>query len=253
MEIIDAHCHLDFEAFDTDRSAVMSRASEAGIEKIVVPGVSAENWPRIHALCSQDSRLHACYGLHPYLTEKHSDQDIDTLSNWLDSHESVAIGECGLDYRKGQSPKQKQLHFFEAQLRIATDCDLPVVIHSVKATEDVIQTVRKFNSIRGMVHSYSGSYEQALQLIDLGFYISISGQITYDKARKLRATASDIPLESMLLETDAPDQPDAEHVKQRNEPAYIVNVLDTLVDLRDETKEEIAKQTTANAKALFKI
>jgi len=117
MKIIDAHCHLDFEAFDTDRSAVMSRASEAGIEKIVVPGVSAENWPRIHALCSQDSRLHACYGLHPYLTEKHSDQDIDTLSNWLDSHESVAIGECGLDYRKGEPPKQKQLHFFDAQLR----------------------------------------------------------------------------------------------------------------------------------------
>ena len=253
MEIIDVHCHLDFEAFDADRSDVMSRASEVGIKKIVIPGVSAENWARIHALCSQDDRLYACYGLHPYLTGKHSDDDIDALSKWLDSHESIAIGECGLDYRRGQSPKEQQLHFFEAQLRIAADRDLPVVIHSVKATEDVIQTIRKFSGIRGMVHSYSGSHEQALQLIDLGFYISIGGPITYDKARKLRATASNIPLESMLLETDAPDQPDAEHFDQRNEPAYIVNVLDTLVDLRDETKEEIAKQTTTNATALFKF
>ena len=253
MEIIDAHCHLDFEAFDADRADVLTRASEAGINKIVIPGVSARNWPRIHDLCNQDNRLHACYGLHPYMTGEHSDSDIDALSQWLNTHESVAIGECGLDYRKGQSPKEQQLHFFEAQLHIALERGLPVVIHSVRATEDVIQTVKKFNGIRGMVHSYSGSYEQALQLIDIGFYISFGGQITYDNATKLRTTASKIPLANILLETDAPDQPDAKHSNQRNEPAYIVNVLDTMVELRDETKEEIANQTTINAKALFKI
>ena len=253
MEIIDAHCHLDFDIFDDDRSDVITRASKAGISKIVIPGVSASNWPRIHTLCEQDDRLHACYGLHPYYTDQHSDSDIDALSAWLETHECVAVGECGLDYRKNQAPKEQQLYFFEAQLKIANEHKLPVVIHSVQATQDVIQTVKKYSGIRGMVHSYSGSHEQALQLIDLGFYISIGAQITYDKAIKLRATASKIPLESILLETDAPDQPDAEHINQRNEPAYIVNVLDALAELRNETKEEIAKQTTNNAIALYGI
>ena len=129
----------------------------------------------------------------------------------------------------------------------------PVVIHSVRATEDVINLIKNYSGLKGMIHSYSGSYEQALQLIDLGFHISFGGALTYDNARKLRATASDIPLGSILLETDAPDQPDAEHFNQRNEPAYLVNVLQCLSELRDEPIEEIAAQTTANAKALFQI
>ena len=143
--------------------------------------------------------------------------------------------------------------FFNAQLDIAHAINKPVVIHSVRATEDVINSIKNYPGLRGMIHSYSGSYEQAKQLIGLGFYISFGGAITYDNARKLRATASDIPLGSILLETDAPDQPDADHFNQRNEPAYLVNVLKCLSELRDEPIEEIAEQTTRNAQELFGI
>ncbi len=251
--LIDAHCHLDFPAFDNDRAAVIARANGLGIRQIVIPGVKRDCWERISELCDSNTRLFPCYGLHPYFANEHSDNDLHQLSAWLDAHDCVAVGECGLDYRKQQADRQRQLVFFEAQLEIAHRHDKPVVIHSVRATADVINAITRYPGLRGMVHSYSGSYEQAMALIGQGFYISLGGAITYDRARKLRATAARIPLTSILLETDAPDQPDAEHHQQRNEPAYLVNTLECLSALRGESKEEIAEQTTANARALFQI
>ena len=251
--IIDSHCHLDFDDFNSDRNAVIERARNKGIKQIVIPGVKRHNWHFIREICDNDPQLHACYGLHPYLAGEHTDDDILQLRQWLDNNDSVAVGECGLDYRKGQADKNLQLKFFNAQIDIAHAIDKPVVIHSVGATEDVINSVKQHPGLKGMIHSYSGSYEQAKQLIDLGFYISFCGAITYDNARKLRATASDIPLASILLETDAPDQPDADHFSQRNEPAYLVNVLKCLSELREEPIEEIAAQTTKNAQELFGI
>jgi len=252
-DIIDSHCHLDFDSFDSDRNAVIERARSNGIKHIVIPGVKRSNWNRIRSISDSNTRLHACYGLHPYLAGEHTDDDITQLRHWLDTNDCVAIGECGLDYRKDQADKSVQLKFFNAQIDLAHMTGKPVVIHSVRATEDVINTIRIHPGIRGMIHSYSGSYEQAMQLIYLGFYISFGGAITYDNAKKLRSTASRIPLESILLETDAPDQPDADHFSQRNEPAYLVNVLKCLSELRDEPIEEIAAQTTGNAQELFGI
>lgn len=252
-DIIDSHCHLDFDDFSSDRNAVIERARSKGIKQIVIPGVKRDNWHFIREICDNDPQLHACYGLHPYLAGEHTDDDIIQLKHWLNNNDCVAVGECGLDYRKNQADKNLQLKFFNAQLDIAHIIDKPVVIHSVGATEDVINSIRHYPGMRGMIHSYSGSYEQAKQLIDLGLYISFGGAITYDNARKLRATASDIPLGSILLETDAPDQPDAEHFNQRNEPAYLTNVLKCLSELRDESIEEIATQTTRNAQKLFNI
>lgn len=252
-DIIDSHCHLDFDDFNSDRNAVIERALSKGIKQIVIPGVKRNSWQFIREICDNNPQLHACYGLHPYLAGEHTDDDITQLRHWLDNNACVAVGECGLDYRKDLADKNLQLKFFNAQLDIAHAINKPVIIHSVRATEDVINSIKHYPGMRGMIHSYSGSYEQAIQLIDLGFYISFGGAISYDNARKLRATASDIPLGSILLETDAPDQPDADHFNQRNEPAYLVNVLKCLSELRDETIEEIATQTTANAKALFGI
>ena len=250
-ELVDSHCHLDFEAFDSDRSAVIERARNSGISHIVVPGVQRKSWGTIRKICENDDRLHACYGLHPYLAAAHDDADLGRLDDWLGMHSCVAVGECGLDYRKGQADRPVQMKFFSAQLAHAID--KPVVIHSVRATEDVIKAVSRYQGLSGMVHSFSGSYEQAMRLVDLGFYISIGGAATYDRATKLRATAGRLPLEAMLLETDAPDQPDAAHHNQRNEPAYLVNVLECISSLRDEPVEQIAAQTTLNAKALFRI
>ena len=252
-DIIDSHCHLDFEDFDSDREEVIERARDKGIKQIVIPGVKRSSWHVIREICDKNLHIHACYGLHPYLAGEHTDDDIIQLRYWLDNNDNVAVGECGLDYRNNQADKSVQLKFFNAQIEIAHTASKPVVVHSVHATEDVINLLRRYPGIRGMVHSYSGSYEQAMQLIQLGIYISFGGAITYHNAKKLRAIAGKIPLDSILLETDAPDQADADHFSQRNEPAYLVNVLKCLTELRDEPIEEIAAQTTRNARELFGI
>jgi TatD DNase family protein len=250
--MIDAHCHLDFEAFDDDREAVIERASAAGIEHIVIPGVKSEHWNRIAELCEQPN-LHACYGLHPYHVNQHKNIDLLKLDQQLSTQDCVALGECGLDYREGQAEKPLQLKFFTAQLGIAQEHNKPVVIHSVHATEDVIQLLKKYPELTGMIHSYSGSIEQARQLIDMGFYISLGGSITYPQATKARKVAAAIKLDGLLLETDSPDQPDAAHKNQRNEPAFLSNVLACLAEIRTESATEIARQTTMNAQSLFGI
>ena len=259
--LIDAHCHLDFDLFDNDRTEVMQRAEENNISDIIIPGTEKIYWDRIRNLCTGHSseqssswpQLHACYGLHPYWVSENNRRDIESLKVYIDTSNPVAVGECGLDFRPQQADKKTQLHFFETQLNIAADARLPVVIHSVRATETVIQLIKKFKTPGGMIHSFSGSTEQARQLIDLNFYISLGGSVTYDNAKKIRKVAKEIPLTSLLLETDAPDQPDQKNQGKRNEPAYLVNTLEVISELREESAEAIATQTTTNAKTLFNI
>lgn len=259
--LIDTHCHLDFEAFDNDRAEVMQRAYANDISDIIIPGTERIHWDRIKDLCSADTgeqppgqpRLHPCYGLHPYWVCEKNRPDIEALIDYIDINRPIAVGECGLDFRPRQADKKTQLYFFETQLGIAADARLPVVIHSVRATETVIQLIKKNNSLRGMIHSYSGSLEQARQLIDLNFYISLGGSVSYDNASKIRRVAKEIPLTSLLLETDAPDQPDKINQQKRNEPAYLLNTLDVISGLRKQPAETIALQTTSNARDLFDI
>lgn len=252
-QLIDSHCHLDFEVFDNDRTQVLQRAKDNNISDIIIPGTEKTCWHRIRSLCENNPQLHACYGLHPYWLHRQNKQDIQQLNQYIETNRPVALGECGLDFRPQQADKKTQLYFFEAQLDIAVNQQLPVVIHSVKATETVIQIIKKFKNISGMMHSYSGSYEQAEQLIALNFLISVSASITYDKAKKIKAVVKEIPLTSLLLETDAPDQPDQKNAGKRNEPAYLVNTLDAITLIRKESKESITEQTTRNARALFDI
>jgi TatD DNase family protein len=274
--LVDTHCHFDFEIFDKDREQVLQRAKDNHITDIIIPGTQKKYWDRINHLCASNKekinradikrrgikrrniKLHACYGLHPYWTEWHQLQDIETLEKYLAKNESVALGECGLDFRpqhinNKNSVKKIQTEFFEAQLDIAKNLQLPVVIHSVNATEDVIQSIKKFKNLTGMIHSYSGSTEQAKQLIDLNFLISIGGSVTYDQAKKIKKVVSGIPLSSLLVETDAPDQTDQHNQKKRNEPAFLINTVKEISRLRNETEQSIAEQTTINARRLFKI
>lgn len=252
-KLIDSHCHLDFEVFDDDREKVLQRAKDHNISDIVIPGTEKKYWERINQLCTKHSQLHACYGLHPYWIKSHDKQDVTALDNYISHNPAIALGECGLDFRAEQADKKTQLFFFEAQLAIAENCQLPVVIHSVRATEIVIQTIKKYKNIKGMIHSYSGSAEQALQLIDLNFHISLGGSVTYDNAKKIRATAKSIPLTSLLIETDSPDQADQKNFGKRNEPAYLINTVNTIAELRQVSAEVIAEQTTINAKKLFTL
>ena len=253
ISLIDAHCHLDFAVFDDDRDHVIQRALTRGIESIIIPGTQRQYWDRVNKLCANNDHLYPCYGLHPYWVKLHKLQHITQLDNYIEDNQAVAIGECGLDFRTDQADRERQLLFFQAQLEIAHTRNLPVVIHSVRATEKVIDIIKQFDGLTGMIHSYSGSLEQARRLIDLGFYISLCGNVTFENASKIRKTAKHIPLTSLLLETDAPDQPAKEYYGQRNEPAYIINTLNTIAELRQISTEEIAAQTTTNAHRLFGI
>ncbi|MDH5485158.1 MAG: TatD family hydrolase [Gammaproteobacteria bacterium] len=249
--IIDSHCHIDFEDFDSDRDQVIHNANRAGVEKIIVPGITARNWQRQHDICQQYTGLYAAFGLHPYFLEQHQQQHIDALKQWIEQHDTIGIGECGLDFFLPELDKDTQQFYFYAQLELALEKQLPVVIHARKATEQVIQAIKQRPGLRGMIHSYSGSYEQATQLIDLGFFISLGASITYDNATRIQKIASQLPLEHLLVETDAPDQAGGVHRGKRNEPGFIVEVVEGLACIKGLSRENIIQQTSLNAMTLF--
>ena len=251
--IIDSHCHIDFNEFNADRDDIIARAHQAGIQHIIVPAIASDSWPRVKTVCAQYDGLHPAYGLHPYFLEQHSETDLTTLRDWVEQEHPIAIGECGLDYYLKDLDRDRQLHFFDAQLAMASEYNLPVIIHARKATQQVIEQLKHYPDLRGMIHSYSGSLEQAQQLIQLGFYLSFGGAITYEKATKLRAIASQIPDHALLIETDAPDQPPSRYLGTRNQPDYISEVICTLAELRNSSQQQIIEITRQNTQTLFSL
>jgi TatD DNase family protein len=251
MVLVDSHCHLDVREFDRDRDAVVSRARAAGVRDIVVPAIEAAGWPGLRDACAGDPYLHACYGLHPLRLDDHEDAHLDDLGDWIEREAPVAVGECGLDYFVDGLDRVRQMRLFRAQLRLAREHDLPVVVHARRAVEDVIIALRDTGDLRGVVHSYAGSEEQARQLCDIGFHIGLGGPVTYARAKRLRRIAAAVPVGQLLLETDAPDQPDCESQGQRNEPAKLPRVLEEIATLRDMAPAALAEATTGNAARLF--
>jgi len=251
--IIDSHCHIDFEAFDEDRKQVIQRANQAGVKKIVVPGVLNDTWDKIISCCNEFTCLYPCFGLHPYFINKHQPVHLTNLKNYIDKQQPVAVGECGLDFFIKNLDINQQVFYFEQQLDIALEFNLPVVIHARKSTESIIKAIKKRPGLRGMIHSYSGSYEQALQLIKLGFYLSFGGPVTYEKSTRLRKMLQKLPLDSILIETDAPDQPTANAKNSRNEPLFIVDVIESIAGLLNTSTDEISYITSKNAGELFKL
>lgn len=253
FELIDSHCHLDLPAFDDDRTEVVDQAHKSGVKAMVIPAVSADRWRTLADLVSGSPDLYPAYGLHPMFMHEHEAGDIDKLEQFLDVHHAVAIGECGLDFHRGREDAPAQTRLLEAQLNIARERELPVILHARKALQEVMQCLKKVGDLRGVVHSFSGSPEQARQLWDLGFHVGIGGVVTYARAKRLRRIVADMPLEWLLLETDSPDQPLCGHQGQRNEPARLVEVLACIADLRQQDPGEIAAQTVANTRRLFGI
>jgi TatD DNase family protein len=251
--LIDSHSHFDDRSFDPDRDAAWQRAREAGVEAQIIPAVTAADWPRVKEVCQRYTGLYPAYGLHPMFCHVHREQDLAALQQWLQVEKPVAVGECGLDYYIENPDKEQQQHIFEAQLELAQEHKLPVIIHARKAVEEVIQTLRRYPNVRGVLHSYSGSEEQALRLIELGFKMSFGGPVTFPRASRLRKLVSRLPLEAILLETDSPDQPDSSHRNQRNEPAYLPLILQEISSLRQEPPELVEETTSDNTKALFGI
>lgn len=251
--LVDSHCHLDAAEFDADRPTVVSRAHAAGVSQQVVPAVDAAHWPKLRDVCGTDAGLFPAYGLHPMYLREHQPAHLDELRDWIDRERPVAVGECGLDFFVEGLDADAQRSYFEGQLQLAREFDLPVIVHARRAVDAVIATVKRVGKLRGVVHSYSGSAEQARQLFDLGFLIGLGGPVTYERANRLRQLAASVPLESLLLETDAPDQPDARHRGERNEPARLPFVCETIAALRGAGPDEIASATAGNARRLFAL
>jgi TatD DNase family protein len=251
--LIDSHAHFDDASFDGDREAALARAEAAGVEAQIIPAVKADWWPRIKQLCQNHPGLHATYGLHPMCLDDHLPQHLDQLQSWIEQERPVAIGECGLDfYIEDPQPETQQI-YFERQLELASQYQLPVIIHARRSVETVILTLRRYPGLSGVLHSYSGSEEQANQLIDMGFYLSFGGPITYARSKRLHKLVKHLPLNAILLETDAPDQPGTLHRGERNEPAYLPEVLHAMSQLRNEDPILIADQTSSNCRRLFHI
>lgn len=253
MLLVDSHCHLDASEFDPDRAEVLARARAAGVGIQVVPATHAAAWPGLREVCRAEAGLHPAYGLHPVFLDQHRPGDLQQLRDWLARERPVAVGECGLDHFIETLDRDTQQQLFEGQLRLAREFDLPVIVHARRAVDAVIAALRRTGGLRGVVHSFSGSEEQARQLWKLGFLLGLGGPVTYERARRLRRLAATMPLEHLLLETDAPDQPDAMHRGQRNEPARLRIVLETIAQLRGADPTDIAAATTANARRLFAL
>ncbi|GAB2570280.1 TatD family hydrolase [Dyella jejuensis] len=251
MTITDSHVHLDDARFDTDRDAVIERARAAGVAWQVIPGTCAASWPHIRALCQPGSGLFPAYGMHPLFMDRHHQDDISTLSHWLKTHRPLAVGEIGLDFYEGSHDPEGQRTYFKQQLKLAREFDLPVIVHARAAMDEVTSILRRTGNLRGVVHSFSGSQQQAEQLWKIGFHLGIGGPVTYQRAQRLRRIVTSMPIEHLLLESDAPDQPGASHRGERNEPAHIRDVLHCIATLRGEDADAIASATTTNAQRLF--
>ena len=253
IALIDSHSHFDDPEFDADREAALSRARAAGVTRQIIPAIAVSNFEKVRALCSADSGLFAAYGLHPMLIAEHERAHIDELARWIERERPVALGECGLDFWIEGLDRDTQRDVFERQLALAKDFDLPVILHARRAFDDVAAALRRIGGLRGVVHSFSGSEEQAQQFFRLGFHLGIGGPVTYERAKRLRAIVATMPIEWLLLETDSPDQPLSGHRGERNEPAFMAEVLDVIAALRGESREAVGEATTRNCEMLFAL
>lgn len=251
--LTDSHCHIDVTDFDPDRAAVMARARAAGVARQVVPAIAFASWPQLRTVCAQHDGLFPAYGLHPMALAQHRSEHLDALPDWIARERPLAVGECGLDFFVDGLDPDLQRHYFNTQLRIAREFDLPLIIHARRAVDEVIASIRRVGKLRGVVHSFSGSAQQAQQLWQLGFYLGLGGPLTYPRAHRLRRLVVSMPLQQLLLETDSPDQPNCGHQGERNEPARLRDVLAVVAQLRGESEARIAEATSANAEHLFRF
>ncbi len=253
MELIDSHCHLDDDRYDRMRDQIISRANAVGIDKIVIPATTANRWEKVKQVAESGPGLFPAYGLHPMFIEQHQVVHIRELDEWLDREKPVAVGECGIDFFDSRRDEKWQILVFNEQLQLANNHRLPVIVHVRKAMDEVISQLRKHAHCGGVIHSFAGSRQQAEQLFDLGFKLGIAATVSFERAKKLRAVVASMPVEALMLESDAPDQPGVNHRGELNEPAYIIEHLQTIAELRQCDPQELARAMNRNSEQLFGI
>jgi TatD DNase family protein len=261
IQLVDTHCHLDFTAFDDDLDAVIRRALDAGVTRMVVPAVDAASIPRVLSLSDQHPPVYCAVGLHP--NDIPGDADLGEVIQSIRQHAAnpkvIAIGEIGLDYYWQKTTPAIQHDWLRGQLDLAARLELPVILHNRQATADLLEVLSSWvkelpTQLRdrpGVLHSFSAAWEDASVALDLGFYLGFTGPVTYKNAGELREVAANTPIERILLETDAPFLPPHPHRGQRNEPAHVRLVAEKLAEIRGTDPETIGHQTSRNAALLF--
>lgn len=258
MPLIDSHCHLDFADFDQDRQTLIDGLFSKNVSKAIVPSVNVGNWQAVLKLAQKFSQIHPALGIHPCFLDNAQHSDIDDLALLIEQHlkpqpdqaKVVAIGECGLDFTLDNVDQQR--FYFTEQIKLAEQFKLPLIIHHRKSNDIVLAFLRKFKpQYGGVIHAFSGSMQQAEQYIDLGFKLGIGGTITYDRAQKTRDVVRQVPLTSLVIETDAPDMPIFGRQGSRNSPEFLGEIFTVLTLLREESATEIEQQLQRNTEQLF--
>jgi TatD DNase family protein len=253
LTLTDTHCHLDYSQFDADREAVLARAREVGVERIVVPGTDLVSSRRAVALAEKQEWIYAAVGVHPNATDKFGAGELQELRELARSPKVVAIGEIGIDLHWKTVPLEQQAQAFQAQLALAAEFEKPVIIHDREAHSEVMTILRDQTPPAGVIlHSFSGDQAMAEQACALGFYLGVDGPLTYKKNDGLRAIFAAAPLERILVETDAPYLTPQARRGARNEPAFVKFVVEKLAEVRGLALVAVAAATTENAARVFK-
>jgi TatD DNase family protein len=250
--MIDSHAHLHMDEFNEDRNDVVQRAKEAGLTALITIGTSVADSERALETAMRYDFVYASVGVHPHEVKDMDASTVDSLRGLARREKVVAIGEIGLDFYYLHSPKELQFHHFADQLDLAVELDLPVIIHDRDAHRETMEFLAyRKGRLRGVLHCFSGDVEMAMRCLDLGFYISIAGPVTYKKSEMLQKVAAEIPLEAMLVETDAPYLAPQPWRGKRNEPAYVVETARLVAELRGISLAKLEEATEQNTRRLF--
>lgn len=248
---IDSHCHLDAAEFDADRDAVVAAARAVGVHRLVVPAVAASQFAAMREVCRRYPACAPAYGIHPLYVAQATPADLVTLRQWLSDEAAVAVGEIGLDFYVSDVDPQQQEFFFVEQLKIARDLGLPVLLHVRRAVDPILKQLRRIKVVGGIAHAFNGSRQQADEFIQLGFKLGFGGSLTYPGSTRIRSLAGDLPMDSIVLETDAPDIPPAFAPRERNVPANLPRFGAVLAELRGMSAAEIAAASSRNVLAVL--
>ena len=255
--VIDSHCHLDMNVYHTDFSEVLSRAQQHGVRSVMTIGIDIASSKRAVELAQTHQQIYATIGVHPHDVNNLNDDDYNNLRSLYSAHsEHIAgYGEIGLDYVKMHSPAEKQRFHFKKQLELSTELKLPIVVHNREADSDTLEILKNHERLvnGGVMHCFSGDYEFAKAIIDLGMFISIPGIVTFKNASRLHRVVKDIPLENMLIETDGPFLSPHPYRGKRNEPANVLFTAEAIARIKEISIDKVANQTSLNTQKLFNL
>ena len=252
IRLIDSHAHLDMSRFDADRDEVIQRATQSGVTSVINVGIDLASSQKTIEMAQRYPAILAAVGVHPQECTRITEKDVTALSHLARRPQVIAIGEIGLDFYVENYDRTVQEFYFSEQLKLAREFDLPVLLHSRRAVDVILKYLRQIKLRGGIAHAFNGSRQQADEFIKLGFKLGFGGATTHSRATRLRELATLLPLDSLVLETDAPDiPPDFLGRGVPNKPEYLPRIAQTLADLRGIPVEEIARATTANARAVL--